>query len=192
MIAAPPVQLAVSPPRLVVAAGETRAIRVTNLGAGRAEISTTVAGYRIALAGRPIVLAASRAIAVRPRGLTLGAGEAATIAVTAPLDAAPGDRPALVLVGRAAGAMRIRVGVLVLVRGRGRIVHRLVVTRRRARGRTLELWIRNDGNVSERLTRRTVHIRLPCRFRVAPRELLPHSRGILVVRAACKVTAGRR
>ena len=87
--------------------------------------------------------------------------------------------------------MRVRLGVLVLVRGSGRIVHRIVVTRRRRLGRTLEVWLRNEGNVSERLTRASIPIRLPCRFRVEPRELLPHSRGILLVHAACAVVPRR-
>jgi hypothetical protein len=186
VIAAPPVELAVSPPRLVVAAGETRAIRVTNLGSRPAAVSASAAGYRIALHGRPVVLAATSALAVRPRSLSLGAGETATVAVTAPADAAPGDRPTLVLVGRAAGVMRIRVGVLVLVRGSGRIVHRVVAVALRRRGRTLELRLRNEGNVAERLTRARLHLRLPCPFRVEPRELLPHSTGVLVVHARCR------
>jgi hypothetical protein len=191
VIAAPPVDLAVSPPRLVVAAGETRAIRVTNLGSRPADVSASVAGYRIALRGRPVVLAATSALAVRPRTLALGAGETATVAVTAPADTAPGDRPALVLVSRIAGQVRIRVGVLVLVRGSGRIVHRVVATGLLRRGRTLELRLRNDGNVAERLTRATLRLRLPCPFRVEPRELLPHGVGVLVVRARCRARSVR-
>jgi hypothetical protein len=186
VIAAPPVELAVSPPRLVVAAGETRAIRVTNLGTRPADVSASVAGYRIALRGRPVVLSATSALAVRPRTLALRAGETATVAVTAPARTAPGDRPVVVLVGRAAGTMRIRVGVLVLVRGSGRIVHHVVAVGLRRRGRTIELRLRNDGNVAERLTRARLRLRLPCPFRVEPRELLPHSVGVLVVHARCR------
>ena len=192
IVAPPPVELAVSPPRLVVAAGETRALRVTNLGSHPAAVSASAAGYRITLRGRPILLAHGPAFDLRPHAFSLAPGETATVAVTAPRTAEPGDHPALVLVGRAVGSMRLRVGVLVLVRGTGRVVHRIVVVRRRVRGRTLELWLRNAGNVSERLTRATVRIRLPCRYRVEPRELLPHSRGVFVIHAACKLVAGRR
>ncbi|MES1247567.1 MAG: hypothetical protein ABUS54_07835, partial [Actinomycetota bacterium] len=115
-------------------------------------------------------------------------------AVTAPPEVKPGDHPTLVLVTRSPVrgglGVRLRVGVLVLVRGPGRIVHRVVATALARRGRALELWLRNDGNVSERLTRATVRDRLPCRADVQPRELLPHSRGILLLRAACRVAVG--
>lgn len=193
MIAAP-VELAVSPPRLVVAAGETRAIRVTNLGAGGAVIAASPAGYRIALRGRPVVLAANTAVTLQPRTLALAPGEAATVAVTAPDPVAPGDHATLVLLSRSPLdrrlGVRIRIGVLVLVRGPGRIVHRVVATAIRSRGRALELWLRNDGNVAERLDRSTVHVRLRCPARVEPRELLPRSRGIVILRAACRVPVG--
>jgi hypothetical protein len=189
VIAAPPVELSVSPPRLVVAAGETRALRVTNLGTGSAVVGASVAGYRIALRGRPVVLAPTRSLELRPRRLSLAAGETATLAVTAPRDASPGDHPALVLVSRAPPGgrlgVRLRVGVLVLVRGTGRTVHRVVATALRRRGRSLELWLRNDGNVAERLTRETLRLRLP----FAPRELLPHSTGVVLLRPARRLTA---
>jgi hypothetical protein len=183
VIAAPPIELAVSPPRLVVAAGETRALRVTNLGRATASVEVTVAGYATELRGRPVLLAATPALELRPRRLSLASGETATVAVAAPKDAPRGDRPAVVLATRNGVGVRIRVGVLVLVRGSGRVVHRVVATALRRRGRALELWVRNAGNVSERLTRRTLHLRLPCRFAVAPRELLPHTRGVVRIRA---------
>jgi hypothetical protein len=194
LIAAPPVELAVSPPRLVVAVGETRAIRVTNLGASGAVIAASPAGYRIALRGRPLVLGVNETLTLRPRKLALAPGETATVAVTAPAAVTPGDHPTIVLLTRSPFdvqfGVRIRIGVLVLVRGPGRIVHRVVATALRTRGRALELWLRNDGNVSERLTRATVHVRLHCPVSIEPRELLPHTRGVVLLRAACRVAFG--
>lgn len=196
MIAAPPppVALAVSPPRLVVAAGETRAIRITNSGAAVADVEASATGYAVTLRGRPVVLARHIPLILRPRRLTIPPGRTVTIAVEAGGAPAAGDRPATVLVrtaGAAAGVrVSVRVGVLVLLRGQGPVRHRLVVTGLRVRGRMLELALRNAGNVSERIAPSIVLYRrgwLLGIVQASPRELLPRSRGICAFRLRGRV-----
>ena len=74
--------------------------------------------------------------------------------VAAPDRALPGDHAALVLLttapSRATGiAVRLRVGVVVLVRVAGRIVHRLELGSLEARRRVLVATVVNRGNVAE-------------------------------------------
>lgn len=185
----PPVALAVSPPRLVVAAGETRAIRITNSGRAVANVEASAAGYTVTVRGRPLVLARPVPLILRPRRLTIPPGQTATIAVAAGAAPAAGDRPATVLLATVGGAggvrVNVRVGVLVLLRGPGRVRHRIVVAGLRVRGPTLELAVRNAGNVSERISPRVLLYRrgrLVGRMQASPRELLPRSRGICAFR----------
>jgi hypothetical protein len=84
--------------------------------------------------------------------------------------------------------VRLRVGVVVDLRVRGRIVRRLdaraLTVRRRGTLRLLELRLVNRGNVNERLPgdglRVSVfrHGRKLATLRPRSRELLPHSTGI--------------
>lgn len=185
----PPVALAVSPPRLVVAAGETRAIRITNNGAAAADVAASARGYVVTVRGRPVVLAHCTPLLLRPQRLTIPPGRTVTLAVAAGAAPAAGDRPAIVLVttaGAAAGVrVGVRVGVLVLVRGPGPVRHRIVVAGLRVRGPTLELALRNAGNVSERIApsvRLYRRGRLVGSMQASPRELLPRSRGICAFR----------
>ena len=86
--------------------------------------------------------------------------------------------------------VRMRVGVMVDLRVRGRIVRRLdaraLSVRRRGALRLLELRLVNRGNVTERLVDDGLRLglmrrgRLLATLRPAPRELLPHSTGIAV------------
>jgi len=185
----PPVALAVSPPRLVVAAGETRAIRITNSGAAAADVEAHATGYALTLRGRPLVLAHRASLILRPQRLTIPAGRTVTVAVAAGAAPTAGDRPALVLVTTAGAAtgvrVSVRVGVLVLVRGPGPVRHRILVAGLRVRGPTLELALRNAGNVSERIAP-SVQLyhdgRLVGSLHASPRELLPRSRGICTFR----------
>jgi hypothetical protein len=108
---------------------------------------------------------------------------------------APGDHPALVLLTtRPLGVkhvrVRMRVGVIVVLRVRGRIVRRLdarALTVRRSKAlRLLELRLVNRGNVTERLARDGLRLALlsgdrkVATLRPRSRELLPHSTGIAV------------
>jgi hypothetical protein len=191
--APPPVSLAVSPPRLVVVAGETGEIEVTNHAPRAATVDASVSGLAVGLRGRPRIVVRHAAVRVRPHRLAIPPGRTATLEVSgAGRLVQPGDHAALVLLAtRKAGrgvAVGVRVGVVVLLRGRGRVVHRLVPLALRRRPHELDLWLRNAGNVSEELTAARVRVRLlrggrlVGRARVLPRELLPRTRGICVLR----------
>ena len=112
-----------------------------------------------------------------------------------PRHAAPGDHPALLLLTtRPAGVrhvrVRLRVGVIVVLRVRGRIVRRLdaraLTVRRRGVLRLLELRLVNRGNVTEQLAADGLRVALLrqgrrlATLRPRRRELLPHSAGIAV------------
>ena len=86
--------------------------------------------------------------------------------------------------------VRVRVGVIVVLRVRGRIVRRLdaraLRVRRRGALRLLELRLVNRGNVTERLGHDGLRLALlrdgrkVATRRPRSRELLPHSAGIAV------------
>ena len=87
----------------------------------------------------------------------------------------------------AALSVRMRLGVVVVVRVPGRVVRRLTVLGVRLRPRRLEVLVANRGNVRERIARRCVTITVRRRGRVLarvhpkPRLLLPETRGFLEV-----------
>jgi hypothetical protein len=197
VITAPPVALTVSPTRIVLAAGTTRTIEVANRGAAVATIVATPAAVAIGLRGRPRVARAASLVVVRPRTATVPPGEVATLQVApSRRTLEPGDHPSLVLVAsrpaRGGVGVSVRLGVVVLVRGVGAIVHRVVPLGLRRRGRTLELSLRNDGNVSERLAAPALRVRLLPRggAQAEARELLPHTRGVVVLHTRARNTSG--
>ena len=117
------------------------------------------------------------------------------VAPSPPRRAAPGDHPALALLTtRPLGVrhvrVRLRVGVVVDLRVRGRIVRRLdaraLTVRREGAARLLELRLVNRGNVMERLRGDGLRISLFghgrkfATLRPRSQELLPHSAGIAV------------
>ncbi len=82
----------------------------------------------------------------------------------------------------------MRVGIVVVVRAPGRIVHRLELralrlVRGAARARILELLVLNRGNVTEELRRVRASFERGGRVERSPapppRQLRPHTRGIL-------------
>jgi hypothetical protein len=197
VIAAPPVALTVSPTRLVLAARESATIEVANRGSRPAVIVATPAGYAVSLRGRPSVIRARAFVVVRPHGVAVSPGATATLVVSpAAAKLEPGDHPALVLVSsrpaRGGIGVGVRIGVVVLVRGAGRIVHRVVPLALRTHGDELELSLRNAGNVSERLTAPSIRVRLLPHgvAHVEPRELLPHSRGLLRLHTRVRAPVG--
>lgn len=191
-----PASLAASPARVTLTGAESRTIRVTNRGGSAARIGATPAGFALDLRGRPRIVprtdvAASR-LAVQPRRLTLQPGETAALIVSAalPRGVRPGDHPALVLLttqarAGAGVAVRMQIGIVVIVRAPGAITHRLdiqgLLVRRAGKRAVLELSILNRGNVTERLTRGRVRVSLLRHGRVvasvqpAAREVLPRT-----------------
>jgi hypothetical protein len=202
----PPVSLVASPAHVALAGKARGTIHVTNSGLEAVVVDVTRTGFAFDLRGRPRIVprgarAAASWLAVRPRRLTIEpGGEAAlTVASTLPRRAEPGDHGELVLLTtrpvRAAGiAVRMRIGVVVVVRAPGKVVRRLSLLALRARragnARMLELLVANRGNVTEALGRGCVTVsllrggRVLVRLHPAPRELLPRTRGIVELRYA--------
>jgi hypothetical protein len=199
-----PVALMAAPARVVLA-GTTRAVvRVTNPGTKRVVVDASRAGFALTLRGRPrIVRRGARSAApwlkLNPTRFALGARTSAflLISATVPRNAEPGDHDALVLLtthpsAGARVAVRVRLGVVVVVRAPGTVVRRLELRRlwvaRRGGRRLLELRVANRGNVTETLAR--VHVtvsRARTRRRLATlgaarRDVRPHSQGILEFR----------
>ena len=190
--------LSASPLRLTLRGASAAAITVRNPGRKALLVDVSRAGFTRTLRGRPQVRPAPGAVPwlrVRPKRIRVRAGAKAVLHVRASPTSrtAPGDHPALVLLTtRPLGVkhvrVRLRVGVIVDLRVRGRIVRRLdaraLTVRPRGRQRMLELRLANLGNVTERLGGDGLRLTLVREGRVLatlrPRrcELLPHSAGI--------------
>lgn len=197
----PSVSLVASPARISLVGTARQTIRVANTGASAVVVDIARAGFALDLRGRPRVATRPAApwLHVRPLRLAIAPGREASLTVrTAPSPRAePGDHGALVLLtterrpGRAL-AIRMRLGVVVVLRVPGRIVRRLVPlrihVRRAGRVRVLVLTLANLGNVTETVDRRCVSValvrrgRVLARLRPARRDLLPRTRGIVELR----------
>jgi hypothetical protein len=206
MIVAPPppaAALAVSPTRIELVGAGSAAVVLTNTGRVATIVDAARAGFAIDPGGRPrVVLRGDPGVrlVVRPAGVRLGAGAsaAATIVASVRPRASPGDHAALVVFTtrpRSSGGVgvRLRVGVVVVVRVPGAIVHRLRLARVRVLRRIVRIVVRNRGNVVELLGRSSLRVQLrgrPVRL-LGPvaRELLPG--GIAVLRFARPTRHGR-
>ena len=185
----PPLGLAVTPARVALAGTGKASVRVTNPGRGAVVVDVARAGFSLDLRGRPHVIprAAPRAatpwLTVRPGRFVLPAGTSTwlTVASRLPRRVEPGDHDALVLLTtrpwRSAGvAVRMRIGVVVVVRAPGRIVRSLAIrglrVRRVGRARTLELALANRGNVTETIDAARVRLLFRAKGRplVGPRR----------------------
>jgi len=165
-------------PAHVALAGATRAeVTVTNHGLRAVVVDVVRAGFSLDLRGRPRVVTGERAraasswLTVAPRRFVLDPGTTRSLTVMSRLPGRvePGDHDALVLLStrplRDRGvAVRMRVGVVVVVRAPGPIVRRLVVrdlrVRRAPGARLLELRLANRGNVTESLAPGAVRVAL--------------------------------
>jgi hypothetical protein len=191
--------LSASPLRLTMKGGSTRTVVVRNPGRHTLLVDVSRAGLARSLRGRPQVRPAHGAapwLRFRPRRFRLAPRAKRTLHVVAapPRRAAPGDHPELVLlttrpVGVKHVRVRLRVGLIVVLRVRGRIVRRLearaLTVRRDGALRLLELRLVNRGNVTERLDGNELRIALLrdgrsfATLRPRSQELLPHSAGIV-------------
>ena len=199
-----PVALMAAPARVVMTRTAGAAVRVTNSGTKRVVVDVSRAGFALTLRGRPrIVRRGARSAAswlkLKPTRFALGARTSASLLVSAkvPRHAEPGDHDALVLLttrpsAGARVAVRVRLGVVVVVRAPGTVVRRLELRRlwvvRRGGRRLLELRVANRGNVTETLAGLHVTVsRARTRRRLATlgaarRDVRPHSQGILEFR----------
>jgi hypothetical protein len=193
--------LSVSPVRIRLTRAASRTITITNAGNASATVDARPAGFVLDRRGKPTIARdrqpAAGWLRLQPPRVVLAPGGTAVVTVSsaAPAGALPGDHPALVLFTtlppRTAGvAIRMRIGVVVLVRVAGRIVHRLELGSLKVRHRVLELVVANRGNVVERARVRIVLLRrghVLARLGSVGRTLLPHSRGIERLRCSARL-----
>jgi hypothetical protein len=192
--------LSASPLRVTLGGASASTVIVRNPGRRTLRVDVSRAGFTRSLRGRPRVRPARGAatwLRLRPRRFRLAPHAKTTLHVVAAPSrrAAPGDHPALALLttrplGLKHVRVRMRVGVMVVLHVRGRIVRRLdaraLTVRRHGTLRLLELRLVNRGNVTERLRGDRLRLwlirrgRKLARLRPTPRELLPHSTGIAV------------
>ena len=190
-----PVSLIASPAHLAIRGSGAETVGLTNSGSRSAVIDAVQGGFALDVHGRPRVLVRRASwLGVRPARLTLAPGARASIEISArvPRGAEPGDHSELVLLttrplAGAGVAVRMRLGVVVVVRAPGKVVRRLAVVRVQARRRRLELLVANRGNVTERVSRACTRVtiwrgaRVLARLRPLERDLLPHTVGLVEV-----------
>jgi hypothetical protein len=192
--------LSASPMRVTLRGTSGAAITVRNPGRRPLLVNVSRAGFARSLRGKPRVEAARGAavwLRLRPKRIRIAPHAKGILHVRAvpPHAAAPGDHPALVLLTtRPLGVrhvrVRLRIGVIVALRVRGRIVERLdarsLVVVHRGTARLLDVRLVNRGNVTEELGGDRVLLSLLrgghvfATLRPRRRELLPHSAGIAV------------
>jgi hypothetical protein len=210
--ARPPVALVASPAHVELAGSGRTTVRVTNSGTSRVVLDVRRAGFALDLRGEPRIVgenatrrSAASWLTFRPRTLALGPSSSGsvTIASRVPGRAEPGDHDALVLLTtrrrvRDGLAVRVRMGVVVVVRAPGQVVRRVAVRGLRVvhgrRGRTLELSVMNRGNVTESFVRGRVAIsverggRRLAQLTTGTRSLRPGTRGVLQFPVARRLT----
>ena len=165
----PPLGLTATPAHVALAGSSRATVRVTNPGLSPVVVDVGRAGFSLDLRGRPKIVArgdgraASAWLTVRPARFVLG-GRSEPIphrGLAAPARVEPGDHDALVLLTtrprRGAGvAVRMRIGIVVVVRAPGRIVRRLALGRlrvRRQRGDTRSRALRGQPRERDRVAR---------------------------------------
>lgn len=193
--------LSVSPVHIRLTEAASRTITITNAGNASATVEARAAGFVLDRRGKPMIARKRQPtvgwLRLQPPRLVVAPGRTAAVAVSSapPAGALPGDHAALVLLTtqppRGAGVtIRMRIGVVVLVRVAGRIVHRLELGALRVRRHVLELVVANRGNVVEHARARIVLLRgghVLARLVSAARTLLPHTRGTERLRCPARV-----
>jgi hypothetical protein len=188
----------IASPAHVGLAGSARApLAVTNSGADPVVVDVARAGFALDLRGRPRVAARRPTwLAVSPRQLSLAPGATATVTVSSrvPARAEPGDHSELVLLTTRSPTarglpVRVRLGVVVVVRAPGKVVHRIAVVRvrvrRAGRSRVVGVLLANRGNVTETIGGSCALVwlhrrgRILARLRASERRILPHSSGLI-------------
>jgi hypothetical protein len=190
--------LSASPLRVTLRGASTAVITVRNPGRRTLRVDVSRAGFTRSLQGKPRVRPAGGAadwLRLHPRRFRIAPGAKTTLRVVAAPGrrTAPGDHPAVVLLttrplGVQRVRLRLRVGVIVVLHVRGRIVRRLeqrsLKTLGAGAGRVLELLLVNRGNVTERFGDDKLRLELVrggrvfATLRPRGRELLPRSAGI--------------
>jgi hypothetical protein len=201
----PPVALTAVPARLTLQGSAQAAVRIRNSGTTRVVLDVTRAGFALDVRGRPKIArrggarSAATWLVLRPRHLALRPGGSGSLVIESqvPSDAEPGDHDALVLLvsrprADARVAVRMRLGIVIVVRVPGRVERRLRLgplrVARSGRLRMLELVVANRGNVTESIERGRALVSLAKDGRrfgtlgAASRRFRPRTSGILQFR----------
>jgi hypothetical protein len=189
--------LTATPARVQLDGARAATVQVTNRGGQPVVLDVARAGFALDLRGRPRIAPAAPPgwLSFQPRRVAIppGASAALRLAGHVPPGAAPGDHPGLLVLAsrplaRGTVAVRVRLGIVVLLRVPGKVVHRLALTTLKARKRVLALGLANRGNVAETLLGRSVTVtlwrrgQLVARLHPLSRELLPRARAVLELR----------
>ena len=188
--------LSASPERVTLTGSAAAPLELTNHGAAPLIVEARPGGVVLDLRGRPRLVSGTvpaRWLSVGPRLVSLAPGATARVAVVSspPRRARPGDHHAVVLlttrpVRGAAVAVRMRLGVRVVVRVPGRLVRRLEVRSVSVRrAGILDVSVTNLGNVTERLRVGLTLFRRGRRvsvLRAGAQELLPRTRALVALR----------
>jgi hypothetical protein len=190
----PPVSLVAAPAHVALAGAARQVVTLTSSGTRPVVVEVVRAGYGLDLRGRPRILPHRRSwVSVRPRRVAIAPGGHATLVVVSspPRRAEPGDHSELLLLTTrplrtASLSVKVRLGLVVVVRAPGRIVRRLTVSRVRLRAHRLELLVANRGNVTETIARRCFVVtvrraRRVVRLHPTPRRILPHALGLVAI-----------
>jgi hypothetical protein len=194
------ITLAVNPTQLVLVGAAKGAYTVRNPTNNTIALTATVGNYAVKPNGTVVVepkvppkLSAKHWLSISPTSLKLKAHANAVLNVTShpAKHSSPGDHHALVLFsttpkGTSKVLVRTRIGVMTLVRIKGKIERKLVIGRPSVvkRKHQLQLVLNNRGNINERLLKRHVGVALEQGHRVLeklwgpPRDILPRSRGV--------------
>jgi hypothetical protein len=196
-VAQPPVAVIASPSHIALKGSARAHVTVTNSGSRPVVVDVGRAGFALDLRGRPrAVSRRSSWLVVGPRRLALTPGASATLSVAAhvPRRVEPGDHSELVLLTSRAPTsrglpVRLRLGVVVVVRAPGKVVRRVSAiglhVRRSGKARVLGLLLANRGTVTESVGGPCVVLwlhrrgRIVARLRATERRILPHARGLV-------------
>jgi hypothetical protein len=165
-----PVSVTATPSHLSLVGRAAAEVRVVNNGSSPVAVALGRAAFLLDARGRPRLggdIGAATWLTVRPARLGVLAPHAAavvSVAVAPPRGASPGDHRAVLLLtaqppGGAAIAVRVRLGVTVVDRIPGAVVHRLAAVSLRVHGRAIALMVANRGNVDEWLHARVTLLR---------------------------------
>jgi hypothetical protein len=195
--ARPQLSLVAEPARVLLDGAGSQTVQVTNRGRTAVVLDVQRAGFALDLRGQPRIVPAARAawLSVRPKRIAIAAGDGGTVTIRAivPRAARPGDHASLLLLAsrplvHGAVSVRLRLGLIVVLRVPGPIIRRLRVLSMRAHARKVSVRLANRGNVAEVLTGGRVVLtlwrrgRLVARLAAPPRELLPGAAGVLEFR----------
>jgi len=199
----PVLALTATPTRVLLSGSQRATVAVANPGKSLVVVDVGRAGFLLDRRGRPHIAprdvprAAASWLTILPTHVVVPPGTRRTLTVTSrpPRRAEPGDHDALVLLTtrprRGAGvAVRMRIGVVVVVRAPGKVVRRVVLgplrVRRVTRRRMLEVLLVNRGNVTESLRRGSVRVTLTrgnvrTTIRAGARDLRPRTSGVVLL-----------